>query len=109
MRKKVGNTSMPAPTKFPNRPLDPMPMRSNGAPTDAASAALAVFKPVAARTITAGEDPDEFNALVRAVTEYLQPRDLFEQLLTLDIINAEWELRRIRRLTSAAFIADRPY
>ena len=68
-----------------------------------------ILTPNAARAVTAGEDEAEFNALVEAVREFWQPSDIVEQLLMADFIHAEWELRRLRRLASAAFAANRPF
>jgi hypothetical protein len=76
---------------------------------DATAAAFAVLKPNAARTVTAGENPAEFDALAKIVAEFWQPQDVIEQLLMTDYINAQWELQRLRRLVPAAFIAGRPF
>lgn len=76
------------------------------APVDPAEAILA---PDAARAITAGEDEREFIALSEAVREFWQPSDMFEQIWMTDFIQAQWELRRLRRLVPAAFAASRPF
>ena len=88
-----------------------LPTHSNSAAvrTDATVAALAVLKPNAARTVTAGENPAEFDALAKIVAEFWQPQDVIEQLLMTDYINAQWELQRLRRLIPAAFSAGRPF
>lgn len=55
------------------------------------------------------EDADEFILLMEAVRDTFQPKDIFELLLMNDFVHAEWELRRLRRLVSAAFVANRPF
>jgi hypothetical protein len=76
---------------------------------DPPEAALALLTPSAERAVIAGENPAEFAALVEAVTEFWQPKDLIERLLMTDFIHAEWELRRLRRLIPVAFVAGRPF
>jgi hypothetical protein len=76
---------------------------------DPSEVALAVLTPSAGRTITAGENAAEFAALVKTVSEFWQPQDPIERLLMADFIHAEWELRRLRRLVPAAFVAGRPF
>jgi hypothetical protein len=76
---------------------------------DTSEAVLALLTPSAARTITAGESAAEFDALVKVVTEFWQPQNVIEQFLMADFIHAEWELRRLRRLVPAAFVAGRPF
>jgi hypothetical protein len=44
----------------------------------------------------AGEDPAQYQNLVELVHGDLQPQDLQEWLLVRDIVNAEWELLRLR-------------
>lgn len=105
---------MIAAPKTPNHPFGPeakLPTHSNSEAMliNAAAAALLAFKPNAARTVTAGEDPAEFEGLAKAITEFYQPRDIIEQLYVTDIINAQWELQRMRRLVPAAFGAGRPF
>lgn len=88
-----------------------LPTHSNSAAvrTDATVAALAVLKPNAERTVTAGENPAEFDALAKIVAAFWQPQDVIEHLLMTDYINAQWELQRLRRLIPAAFSAGRPF
>jgi hypothetical protein len=100
-------------TNVPNplTELDTTKLRTeliSGLQNDASEAALAVLTPSAARTITAGESAAEFVALVKGVTEFWQPQDVIERLLMADFIHAEWELRRLRRLVPAAFVAGFP-
>jgi hypothetical protein len=76
---------------------------------DTSEALLAVLTPSALRTLTAGESAAEFNALVKAVTEFWQPQDVMERLAMSDFIYAEWELRRLRRIVPAALAAGRPF
>jgi hypothetical protein len=57
----------------------------------------AVIRQLFARSpILAGEDPAEYEQLVKLVQEDVQPQDLPEWLLARDIVNAEWELLRLR-------------
>lgn len=76
---------------------------------NASEAPLALQTPIAARIITAGESAEEYGALVEAVTEFWQPQNVIEQLQMTDFIQAEWELRRLRRLVAAAFVAGKPF
>src|SRR5262245_14228886 len=78
-------------------------------PIDQVHSPETILTPNAARAVTAGEDEAEFNALVEAVREFWQPGNMFEQIWMTDFILAEWELRRLRRLASAAFAANRPF
>ena len=109
------SNNMNDPTNVPNplTDIDTTKLRSEltsgSQQIDASEAALAVLTPSAARTITAGESAAEFVALVKGVTEFWQPQDVIERLLMADFIHAEWELRRLRRLVPAAFVAGRPF
>jgi hypothetical protein len=76
---------------------------------DAPAAALSVLKPNAARTVIAGEDPAEFEALAKTIAEFWQPQNFIEEILMTDFLNAQWELQRLRRLVPAAFGAGRPF
>ena len=87
----------------------PTHLNSEAVPTNATIAALAMLKPNAARTVTEGEDPAEFDALTKLVAEFWQPQDVIEHLLMTDYINAQWELQRLRRLVAVAFVAGRPF
>ncbi len=78
-------------------------------PIDRIHSIEAILTPNAARAVTSGEDEGEFIALVEAVCEFWQPKDVVERLLMTDFIHAEWELRRLRRLVPAAFAANRPF
>ena len=103
------------PAQAPNTPtnIDAAKLRAESTSgrlqIDTSEAALTVLTPSAARTITAGENAAEFTALVKAVTEFWQPQDVIECLLLADFVHAEWELRRLRRLVPAAFVAGRPF
>ena len=103
------------PAQAPNTPtnIDAAKLRAESTSgrlqIDTSEAALTVLTPSAARTITAGENAAEFVALVKAVTEFWQPQDVIERLLLADFVHAEWELRRLRRLVPAAFVAGRPF
>ena len=48
--------------------------------------------------IMAGEDPADYRGLTDAVIAHVRPQDLQEVLLTRDIVDAEWEYRRLRGL-----------
>ena len=50
------------------------------------------------RPIMAGEDPDNYDLLRELVRRDVRPRDLREWLLMKDIVDAEWELLRLRGL-----------
>lgn len=97
------------PNPFTNLAVKMQPDMAPDNKISPAAAALAVVIPNAGRTITDGEDRAEFNALVKAVTEYCQPQDVIERLWMADFVHAEWELRRLRRLVPAAFRAERPF
>jgi hypothetical protein len=98
---------------IPPTDIDGAELRTELAPAnlqiDPSAAVDAVLTPSAARTITDGESAAEFLALVKAVSEFWQPKDVIEHLLMADFIHAEWELRRLRRLVPATFIAGRPF
>jgi hypothetical protein len=89
--------------------IDVLKLQPEMTPIGQIHATEAILTPNAARAVTAGEDEAEFNALVEAVHDFWQPGDIVERLLMADFIHAEWELRRLRRLASAAFAANRPF
>lgn len=76
---------------------------------DAPKSALSALNVNAAHIVIAGERRAEFDELVRAVFEFWQPEDVVDELLMADFVHAEWELRRLRRLVPAAFVAGRPF
>src|SRR6266851_9453989 len=86
----------------PPRDIDAVKLQPEISPInlqiDPAEAGISVLTPSAARAITPGENAAEFVALVKVVTKFWQPKDVFEQLLMADFVYAEWELRRLRRL-----------
>lgn len=98
-------------TSSPNSPTDIEVLKSQPemTPIDQMHSTEKILTPNAARAVTAGEDEGEFIALVEAVREFWQPKDVVERLLMADFIHAEWELRRLRRLVPAAIAAHRPF
>src|SRR5262245_39706807 len=50
------------------------------------------------RPIVAGEDPADYDLLTKLVRKDVKPQDLREWLLMKDIVDAEWELLRLRGL-----------
>jgi hypothetical protein len=105
------NIDMTEHTSNPNSSTDieVIKLQPEMAPIDQIHSTEAILTPNAARAVTFGEDEGEFIALVEAVREFWQPKDVVERLLMTDFIHAEWELRRLRRLVPAAFAANRPF
>jgi hypothetical protein len=51
--------------------------------------------------VLAGEDPADYEELKKLVLEERDPQDLQQVLLTRDIVDAEWEIARVRGLKPA--------
>ena len=58
----------------------------------------AVRKLFGRRPIMAGEDPADYELLMKLVRSDVKPQDLREWLLMKDIVDAEWEVLRLRGL-----------
>jgi hypothetical protein len=54
-----------------------------------------------------GESPDLYAELYRWVNEVVQPKDVFDQMMVVDITNHFWEQQRLRRCTGAIIKSKR--
>jgi hypothetical protein len=60
------------------------------------------------RAILASEDLEQYEDLTQVVLSHIQPRGLQETLLARDIVDAEWETRRLRGMKVATLHAALP-
>ena len=91
----VSDTTTNGPTSYLD--TEAVKLQPETIPINRAQSTEAMLAPNAARAVLPGESAAEFDALVEAVREFWQPSDLVERLLMDDFIQAEWELRRLRR------------
>jgi hypothetical protein len=79
------------------------PERSNGKSANKADAKLGrgTAAVLGRPLLLIGEDLSAYDALLSAVCAAVEPRDIFEDIWTHDVVHHEWRIRRIRRFTAA--------
>ncbi len=79
-----------------------LPQRRASAQNEGGTGFEAIFGPP---PVLMGEDPDAFQALLAQVTAAVGPRDILEQIWVRDVVDATWEIMRLRRLRVPLIVA----
>jgi hypothetical protein len=100
-----------APTLSPNEASAPTAAASAATSPNSAAAAkrdegMALFGPALLLT---GEDREAWEKLHAAICSTVEPADIFEKMWTRDIVDPEWNILRLRRLSAELINAKEQY